>query len=166
MCLLYILCLTLPQLSRSGTSNSMMAAAAAAGLGGPPRVETAVAAGLPPPPTHSRLPPDGHEFPPEYRDPAKSQLQQVRNTMHYSRLVFCGAHSVAIIQRLSTNLSTYLVFQNGHVLSIREANATLGIKILTFYWKAMWYWSANLYSNIYLKRCPSRLGANWQNCTH
>jgi len=29
----------------------------------------------PPPPTHSRLPPDGHEFPPEYREPSKAVLQ-------------------------------------------------------------------------------------------
>ena len=26
----------------------------------------------PPPPTYSRLPPDGHEFPPEYRDPSST----------------------------------------------------------------------------------------------
>lgn len=28
----------------------------------------------PPPPTLSRLPPDGHEFPPDYRDPAASTI--------------------------------------------------------------------------------------------
>ena len=31
----------------------------------------------PPPPTLSRLPPDGHEFPPDYRDPAASTIYQV-----------------------------------------------------------------------------------------
>ncbi len=33
----------------------------------------------PPPPTFSRMPPDGHEFPPDYRDP-NGQLSQVRRT--------------------------------------------------------------------------------------
>ncbi len=31
----------------------------------------------PPPPTHSRLPPDGHEFPPDYRDPASGLTGKV-----------------------------------------------------------------------------------------
>ena len=31
----------------------------------------------PPPPTLSRLPPDGHEFPPDYRDPASNIVYQV-----------------------------------------------------------------------------------------
>ena len=29
----------------------------------------------PPPPTLSRLPPDGHEFPPDYRDPTSNTFQ-------------------------------------------------------------------------------------------
>ena len=33
-----------------------------------------------PPPTLSRLPPDGHEFPPDYRDPAASTIFQVNKT--------------------------------------------------------------------------------------
>ena len=53
-----------------------------------------------------------------------------------------------------------------NVLSIRKAKTTLGIEILTFYCKAIWYWSANLYSNIYLKHFPTNLGTNWQNRTH
>lgn len=31
----------------------------------------------PPPPTFSRLPPDGHEFPPDYRDPSSNIVYQV-----------------------------------------------------------------------------------------
>ena len=34
--------------------------------------------GLHIPPTYSRLPPDGHEFPPDYRDPASGLTIQVR----------------------------------------------------------------------------------------
>ncbi len=30
------------------------------------------------PPTHSRLPPDGHEFPPDYKDPSSGLTGQVR----------------------------------------------------------------------------------------
>ena len=41
---------------------------ASAGLGGL----------LPPPPTYSRLPPDGHEFPQDYRDPQTGFTVQVR----------------------------------------------------------------------------------------
>ena len=41
--------------------------AASAGLGGL----------LPPPPTYSRLPPDGHEFPQDYRDPQTGFTVQV-----------------------------------------------------------------------------------------
>ena len=62
--------------SRRGSSSVVMSSSpAAAGAPG----GSAVSGGVnlpPPPPTHSRLPPDGHEFPPEYRDPSKS-VQQV-----------------------------------------------------------------------------------------
>ena len=34
---------------------------------------------LPPPPTYSRLPPDGHEFPQDYRDPHTGFTVQVRS---------------------------------------------------------------------------------------
>ena len=62
------------QLSRgsSSTTANMMAS-------------TAAAAVAPPPPTHSRLPPDGHEFPPEYRDPSKSSVQQVRSRLFWGK---------------------------------------------------------------------------------
>lgn len=35
--------------------------------------------GPPPPPTLSRLPPDGHEFPPDYRDPSASSSSNSNN---------------------------------------------------------------------------------------
>ena len=35
---------------------------------------------LPPPPTYSRLPPDGHEFPQDYRDPQTGFTVQVRRS--------------------------------------------------------------------------------------
>ena len=41
-----------------------------------------------PPPTLSRLPPDGHEFPPDYRDPAASTIFQVNKTETLSNYLF------------------------------------------------------------------------------
>ncbi len=40
---------------------------------------SSVAGAVPPPPTFSRLPPDGHEFPPDYRDPVSGLTGQVRS---------------------------------------------------------------------------------------
>ena len=45
---------------------------------------------LPPPPSYSRLPPDGHEFPPDYKDPSttcNSTVPRVRsNRVHVETL--------------------------------------------------------------------------------
>ena len=44
--------------------------------------------GLHIPPTYSRLPPDGHEFPPDYRDPASGLTIQVQSPELFFRSFF------------------------------------------------------------------------------
>ena len=50
----------------------------------------------PPPPTLSRLPPDGHEFPPDYRDPTSNTFQvstyyvSFRGTVRYKHWQILG----------------------------------------------------------------------------
>ena len=52
-----------------------------------PHSATASSGALPPPPpTYSRLPPDGHEFPPDYRDPSSN----ITSMFQVSSLVFCN----------------------------------------------------------------------------
>ena len=50
--------------------------------------------GLHIPPTYSRLPPDGHEFPPDYRDPASGLTIQVRSPKLFFRSFFFPKKSV------------------------------------------------------------------------
>ena len=59
-----------------------------------PHSATASSGALPPPPpTYSRLPPDGHEFPPDYRDPSSN----ITSMFQVSKLVF-------ILQCVCTNV--------------------------------------------------------------
>lgn len=57
---------------------TLVASANAGSPGYPHKMSEDVSVGaVQPPPTFSRLPPDGHEFPPDYRDPSSNIVYQV-----------------------------------------------------------------------------------------
>ena len=79
----------------------------------------------PPPPSHSRLPPDGHEFPPEYREPPSKNINiQVYYIFKCSKkkrifcifvYCFCLSANKILVQRfdnllISLSLEAFLLF--------------------------------------------------------